>query len=64
MDKYYYTTTPIRNRCQVKCKYTGIYVGSISCRDDCEFFGGYGKDEKGKFVRCNKVKSTKPDNNE
>lgn len=52
MGKYYYSTTEIRKRCKTKCKFTNRYVGSIDCRDGCEYHDGYGKDSDGKFVGC------------
>ena len=53
MINYYYKTTPKRKLCITKCKYANIRVGSVECRDLCKNHGGYGKDEKGKFVKCN-----------
>jgi hypothetical protein len=56
MGKYYYKTTPKRKRCTIKCLHTNIWVGSIECRDLCQNHNGYGKDEKGKYVKCDAFK--------
>lgn len=53
MGNYYYQTTPKRKMCKTKCKYANIRVGSIKCRDLCKNHYGYGKDEHGKYVKCN-----------
>ena len=53
MEKNYYQTTAIRNRCKTKCSHkTYIFVGSKECRDTCKHHIGYGKNEKGKYVKC------------
>ena len=52
MGKYHYKTTPKRKRCNTKCVYANIWVGSVECRDLCKSHKGYGKDEKGKYVEC------------